>query len=302
MGMCVIYNPAAARGRATGRVDELRRSLGDRAEFWPTAGGGDAEILAAKAVATGFTDVAAAGGDGTVHEVANGLLKSSNRDATLVVLPIGSANDYAFCLGRSAVSSHPEPIPSHRLVDVGRVQTADGRERYFINTIGLGFSNTVTEEARRIGWLQGMPLYVLAFLRSLCFRYAATDANIAFDDFKRAGPTFSLTVAIGTREGNLLLTPEAIPDDGLFDYLHAGRLSRFEILRYLPRVSWGGRLPSDHPELWMGRCRAVRMESAAALGAHLDGDLFIRPADGVKAVVIELLPKHLRVRVGATSP
>src|SRR5947209_4238598 len=91
---CVIYNPAAGKGRGERRLRRLRRFLGTRAEFRPTSAQGHAEELAFAAARQGFPQVAAAGGDGTVHEVANGLLRARSA-ATLVVYPIGSANDYA---------------------------------------------------------------------------------------------------------------------------------------------------------------------------------------------------------------
>src|SRR5207248_5702111 len=85
--MCVIFNPAAGRGQAFRRIESLRRTLGPRAEFVPTRGPGDAEELACAAAARGFTIVAAAGGDGTVHEVANGLLQAARPAVALAVFP-----------------------------------------------------------------------------------------------------------------------------------------------------------------------------------------------------------------------
>src|SRR5262249_12778634 len=98
MSLCVIYNPVAARGRAPRRVEQLTQMLFSRAEFWPTTGPRHAEELALEAVRAGHTEVAAAGGDGTVHEVANGILRSGSKEVVFCIIPIGSANDYAFCL------------------------------------------------------------------------------------------------------------------------------------------------------------------------------------------------------------
>src|SRR5207248_6101369 len=73
--VCVIFNPAAGRGRAKQRIESLRRTLRSRAQFWTTHSPEHAEKLAFQAAQSGFGIVAAAGGDGTVHEVANGLLR-----------------------------------------------------------------------------------------------------------------------------------------------------------------------------------------------------------------------------------
>src|SRR5262245_50215296 len=96
--ICVIFNPAAGRGKGAQALGRLRRVLGRRAEFWPTERAGHARELATRAAEAGFAIVAAAGGDGTVHEVANGLLLAKAADAILAVLPAGSANDYAHSL------------------------------------------------------------------------------------------------------------------------------------------------------------------------------------------------------------
>jgi diacylglycerol kinase family enzyme len=295
--MCVIFNPNAARGRAKKRMAELQRLLGDRADFQPTQNPRHAVELALKAAQAGFPVVAAAGGDGTVHEVANGLLRSGRPDVTFAVFPIGSANDYAFTLGLSLESGlDRNTAPRVRPMDVGIVRAETGRECYFINSLGLGFSGMVTEEARRIRWLQGMALYGLAFVRVFLFRYAYPSMEIAIDQEIRRLPTFSLTVAIGKREGNLMVTPEAIPDDGLFDFLHVGAISRRDIVRYSPRLATGQPLPADHPALWMGRCREVRVQADGPLTVHVDGELFCLPPDGIRRLNIRMLPGLLRVQ------
>jgi diacylglycerol kinase family enzyme len=233
-----------------------------------------------------------------VHEVANGLLRSGRVDVTLGLIPIGSANDYAFCLGQDGPPRRGWRPGAVRRVDVGLLRTGDGRRRYFINSLGLGFSSAVTAEARRIRRLQGLALYGLAFVRALWLRYGCAEMEITFDGRTRKAATFSLTVAVGRREGNLLLTPDAVPDDGWFDYLHAGALSRWEVLRHLPKIAWGGRLPTDHPALWTGRCREVHVRSDLPVRVHLDGELFVLPEEGVTTLHIQLLARALGVRTG----
>jgi diacylglycerol kinase family enzyme len=289
--ICVIFNPRAGRGNAPRRLERLRHRLRDRAEFWPTQKPGAGEELARTAAQAGFRIVAAAGGDGTVHEVANGLLRAGTDRTALAVLPIGSANDYAYSL---QASPGREVAAGIRRVDVGVVQAPDGRLRYFINGLGLGFNGAVTLESRRIHRLQGLPLYTLALLRALCFRYNSPMMEVLMDDACRRGPTLALTVNLGRREGGFLLTPEAELDDGQFDYLHAGPMRRWQLLRYLPRMMTG-RLPRDHPAIWLGRCRRVSIRSEAPLTVHTDGEFFSRPEDGVKAIDIRLLPRGLSV-------
>jgi diacylglycerol kinase family enzyme len=294
--VCVIFNPASGRGRASRRLDRLRRAWAGRAAFWPTAAPGQAEELALRAAREGFATVAAAGGDGTVHEVANGLLRGARPDVVLAVVPAGSANDYAHSLGLDpAWWQGPDTTVAPRAVDVGLVRAA-GRSRYFVNGLGLGFNGTVTRESRRIRHLQGLALYGLAVLRTVCFHYALPPMAVSLDDGEpRAVPTLALSLALGQREGNFVVAPGAVLDDGLFDYIHAGPLGRWDLVKLLPRLFLGRGLPGDHPKVWLGRCRRVRLHSEEALTVHTDGELFCLPGDGARDLEVELLPGALRV-------
>jgi diacylglycerol kinase family enzyme len=277
-------------------MENLRRHLQDRCEFWPTSAPGDGEELARQAIAAGFTTVGAAGGDGTVHEVANGLLSANRSDVVLAVYPIGSANDYAYSLGlpndwwdRSADSFF------RRFVDVGMVAAPGGRRRYFVNGMGLGFNCAVTLEARRLHWLQGVPLYALALLQALRSRYAAPHMELTFDDNRHSGLVLALSVGIGRREGNFLLNPNAEVDDGWLDYLHVGPLRRWKLLSYVPRMVTG-RIPLRDPLIHAGRCRRLTVRSSAPLAVHADGEFFCQPADEITEIDVQLLPGALCVQ------
>lgn len=286
----MIFNPRAARTRAQGRLEELQQKLGSRADFRPTKRPGHGDELAYRAAEEGYGVVAAAGGDGTVHEVANGILRAGRPNVDFAVLPIGSANDYAHSL--DLADSGADACQ----VDVGIVRAETGKERYFVNTLGLGFSGAVALESRGIQRLQGLALYGLAFLRALWFRYGCPNMDRTFDGEARTTPTLSMTLAIGRREGSFVVAPQAILDDGLFDYLHVGPLSRWEVLRFMPKLASGGQLPPDHPAIWQGRCKEATLSSEAPLIVHLDGEFFSRPEDNVRQLDIRMLPGALRVR------
>lgn len=290
---CIIYNPAAGRGRASGRLRALQQGLaGQEVEYRPTDAAGHAEALALRAAEEGFTVVGAAGGDGTVHEVANGILRAGRPDVALAVFPVGSANDYAHSLGLDA-GWWRTPSFRTRSVDAGWVRTSGGKERYFVNGLGMCFNAAVTFESRRVRWLQGVPLYGVALVRALCYHFIAPEVRISMDGQTRTAPTLAFSVALGRREGNFVLAPHAVLDDGWFDYLHAGRLRRWEILKFFPRMVTG-RLPV-HPQLRYGRCREVDLTSEIPLIVHLDGELFCLPDDGVRGLDIRILPGKLRV-------
>ncbi len=296
MRTCVIYNPSAGRGKARRLMESVRRAFPGDTVLSPTAGPGDAIHLATEAGRSGYDRVAAAGGDGTVHEVARGLLASGNADVLFSTIPVGSMNDYAHTLGMLTWCQRgmTESLDSIR-ADVGIVR-APGRERFFVNGCGVGFNGLVTVEAGKIRSLRGLPLYGLAFLRAMVLHFAKPTMTIRTDGTETTRPTLAFSANLGQREGGFPITRRAKLDDGDFETLHAADVRRWELLRYLPAMI-SGNLPVDHPQLGLGRSRRIGISSEANLCIHTDGEFFALPADGVRELEIELLPQRLRVEV-----
>jgi len=294
---CVIYNPAAGRGRADRLLAEVRESLHATIELWPTDRAGHAVELATRASEQGFAKIIAAGGDGTVHEVANGILRSQRRDVVFSVWPIGSANDFAYSLGMDSWWKKRKGLPPTEVLDadVGRV-TVDGRGEFFVCNLGVGFNGIVNGEARRTRWLAGMPLYAWAFLKAMVKHFATPTMTIRFDDRQETTPTLALSVLNGQREGNFPLRPAASLTDGLFDYMHATRLTRGHLIRYLPAMATG-RLPEGHKLLRLGRAQRIEIQSERPLCVHADGEFVCVPEDNCRNVLIEMVPRRLRVEV-----
>jgi diacylglycerol kinase family enzyme len=209
------------------------------------------------------------------------------------VAPIGSANDYAYSLVHDG-SPDPDAV---RAVDVGVVLGTGGRQRYFLCALGLGLNGAVTLESRRIKRLQGVALYGLATLRALWYHYACPMMTLTVDGCQTwSVPTLMVSVLLGLREGNYVMAPQASLDDGLMDYIQAEALSRWEVLRFLPRLAlWGP--PANHPKVRQGRCRQLNLTSAEPLTVHIDGEFFSRPEDDVRSLDIRVLPGALRVQL-----
>src|SRR5262249_45111903 len=147
--LCVIYNPAAGKRRGKERrkvlMEWLRRVWGARVDFQRTTPRpGHAEELAEKAAQRGFAIVAAAGGDGTVDDGSNGLLRAQRPEVEFTVFPAGSANDYADSLTWNFPKREGNNVHA---VDVGRVRSPEGKECYFVCCLGLGFNGAVTLES-----------------------------------------------------------------------------------------------------------------------------------------------------------
>ena len=295
--VCVIFNPVAGRRRARQRLAALAPSWRSKVELWPTERPGHAVELGRCAAERGFRIVAAAGGDGTVHEVANGVLQAGRPEVCFAVLPLGSADDYAYTLRQD----HDGPAAdstSARRVDVGVIRTDQGVERFFLCCLGLGFGPCVTVESQRVRWLQGQLLYGFAALRAIWHHWGYLDLAAKLDGEPLAvDRTLMISVMLGRREGGFVMAPQARLDDGWFDLIHAGELTRWEALRLIPSLSTSGP-PRDHPKLAFHQGRHLEVESKQPLAIHADGEILCRKEDQVHRVEVDLLPLRLLVRLG----
>ncbi len=295
MSICVICNPHAGRPKSQRRLERFRVRYKNRATFWSAEGPGDAIELARRAAEQGFRVVAAAGGDGTVHEVANGLLAVNQRESTLAVIPIGSANDYAYSLKKQFGSKQLDDDQGSDL-DIGFVRSSTGRERFFVESIGIGLNAQVTLESSAIE-RQGLVRYGLAAYRALSRDMNSPELQLGWDDqVASKSLTLMVSLLIGRREGNFLLAPKAVLNDGLFDFVHVRRLTRWQAVRMLPRLACCGP-PKAHPEIRLGRCRSLKVQSNTPLAIHADGEMFCTPPDDITDVDIQLQPNRLRVKV-----
>jgi len=296
----VILNPVAGRGYAAKVEPEVRRLLAAEGldfDLVRTAGPWHAAELAEQAVAEGFETVVAVGGDGTTHEVVNGLMPAAGEGVagTLGIVPAGSGSDFAHTVG----------VPSDwreacrrlargrvRVVDVGQV-TLDGRStRYFDNTVGVGFDGVVTEQARRVKRLRGIALYLPVVLKTVFLYYKAPQVTIEYDDESTTLSALMICIANGPREGgSFLVAPEARPDDGLFDLCIAGEVGRLAMLGLVPRFMKGTHV--GHDAVTMAQARWVVISSSDELVAHADGEMLCTAGHRLE---FEILPQRLRVR------
>ncbi len=288
--LCVIFNATAGKHRGKKRLEQIRQTWGAEVAFRETTAPGHAVELARAAATEGIPVVAAAGGDGTAHEVLNGLMRVRNPAVAFSIIPIGSANDYAFSLGLVAKHS-----PESRLVDVGCVQLPGRDPVYFGVCMGTGFNGRVTWESRKIRRLQGVLLYGLAAIRSLLNYYDYPPMSVQLDDGPAVTvPTLMFSALVGQREGGFLFAPQASMDDGLFDYVHAEDLTRWQILQFLPRLAIFGP-PKSYPKIRQGQARSISLKSETPLIAHADGELLCLPDDNVKELMISMEPAAIRV-------
>jgi YegS/Rv2252/BmrU family lipid kinase len=299
----VIYNPAAGKGSAGEHLAAVQAKLAERGfahELVQTAGAGDALRLAREAAEAGRELVVAAGGDGTINEVVNGLMTAQvdgRPRPALGVIPIGSGNDFAFGAGIPAELDDALDVlvrGSRRVMDVGRVTGGDfPAGRYFGNGVGLGFDTVVGFEAAKIKWLHGAASYLAGLVRTI-FLYAKGPVyEIVLDDGQPARRAYlMISVMNGRRMGGaFLMAPDSRPDDGAFDLCLAGYVPQIKMLPLAARFLKGTQ--AEHPEVRMTRARKVSIRALeGVIPAHADGETICVAGSGL---VLELLPAALEV-------
>jgi len=302
----VIVNPIAGRGLGR-RVSPLIRQhlsdLGADFDLVHTSGAGEAIRLAGKALDDGFDTIVAVGGDGTSHEVVNGMMSRSAGPVigTLGFVPSGCGNDFA------VMNDAPVDLQqacamivagNTRLVDLGRVTLDDHITRYFSNTVGIGFDGLVTMETRRYKHLRGMALYLLVVLKTVFLTMRPPRVEIHLDDHVIRQKTLMTVIANGPREGGaFLVAPGAKCDDGLLDLVITDDMPRLQMLQMIPKFIKGTHVRDRR--VAMKRGKHVIISSEDPLYIHVDGEILCEEAHRVEAT---LIPSCLRIIAPAETP
>lgn len=287
MQITLIANPTAGRGRTERFLRHFTR--GHAAEILWTERPGHASDLARTAVASADI-IGVFGGDGTVHEVVNGLMPDP---VPIVVVPTGSGNDFA-----SLFTCPRTPDELARVLDTGtgvRVDVIDCGECYCVNSIGMGFEALVTRESLGIRHLTGLPLYLLAVARALR-RYQCPRMTITTDDQTYTGARLLVSAGNGVRAGGgFYLTPDAVADDGAIDLCIVACLGRARLLRLLP-LSIKGR-HTNRRGVTMSRSTSVTITSETPYHRHIDGE-YVGERDD--PMTLTVLPRRLPVLCSAS--
>ena len=298
-GIRVIVNPTAGRGYAGSVIPEIRRNLerlGLTYDLVKTEKPGDAVHLAADAVRAGYDTIVAVGGDGTTHEVVNGMMAERSADVvgTLACVSAGNGNDFA------AMNGVPENVAAAcqliaegtaRLVDVGQLRV-DGQQRgYFSNAVGIGFDGLVVRETRKLQRLRGLLMYLVSVLKTIFVTLRPMRATMVLDGEVVEQTTLMMVIANGAREGHtFLIAPDAECDDGWLDLTICEMMPRLQMLAVVPRVMKGTHL--QHRRFSARRARQVAITSPDPMCFHVDGEILCDEAHDIR---VEVIPHCLRM-------
>ena len=296
----IILNPMADMGNAWRVARDLRSITVEHGNVdWSgTVYPGHAIELARQASEEGYDMVIAMGGDGTVHEVVNGIMQApENRRPILGVVPVGSGNDFAHGINASKNSNQALTRALNgeaSIVDLGLMTDENGRKEYFDNTLGIGFGAIVTIRSHKLPILRGFLMYLTAVIQTIILDHNPMKMQIETDEQKWDQSVIYLVLCNGPREGGgFLIAPDARIDDGLIHYAMITDVSRPMMFRIVPEVMKGthGRFK----QVRLGTCRKFALTANRPLYIHADGEIFSGPGTDIHKVSVEILPSALKV-------
>lgn len=296
----IILNPMADMGNAW-RVARDLRSITEQhggVDWSGTVYPGHAIDLAAQAGEQGYDMVIAMGGDGTVHEVVNGLMKIPEEKRPLLgIVPVGSGNDFAHALNlpHSPAEALTCALGGESItVDLCAMTDEQGHVQYIDNTLGIGFGAMVTIRSHQIPVLRGFLIYLIAVIQTIILDHIPIRMQIKTDEQEWEQKVKYLVVCNGPREGGgFLVMPDAKVDDGLISYVMITDVSRLMMFRLLPEVMKGthGRFK----QVRMGTCKKFSLTADRPLYIHADGEIFTGPGTDLRKVSFEIKPNALKV-------
>jgi diacylglycerol kinase (ATP) len=302
MKALVIFNPYSGRWSALKRKPEAEAALhhaGIEYDLVLTEGPGHAIELAAKAVSQGFNPIIAAGGDGTIGEVVNGLAVAAGKTledkpvGPLGIIPLGSANDMVDNLGLPKDLTTATQVIANgntRLIDLCKVNT-----HYFDNNSAIGLEPYITLIQQRIKRLKGTSRYLLATLIGV---YASPrwTMRLEWEGGDYYGPVTLVTVGNSPRTGGVFyVTPHANPFDGLLTFVYGFIPTRRQTLQLLPRTMKSG--PGnyvEHPDIHEVNSPWLRIYSETPTPIHADGEI---QSEAIQDLHYSILPERLEILI-----
>ena len=293
-----LVNPASANGATGKRWPELAHraeGLGLPGETLFSERPGHLIELTRDAVGRGAELIVAVGGDGTLNEVVNGI---AGTGVTLATIPQGTGMDFVRTYKiptRFDDAVRVAATGDVRTIDAGRVRyrtwAGDEAERWFANVGSVGMSGAVAQRANGMSKaLGGKATFFYALIR-VFLEWKNTEVTVEFDEGERHGRMHDVVVANGVwHGGGMMLAPGAVPDDGLFDVVLIGDVSKTDFMTTAPKIYKGRHV--KHPKVEVVRTARVSVDAGERLPIEVEGEQV-----GTTPAVFEVVPGALRIRV-----
>jgi len=273
----LFINPAAGRGRAGHLAESICRLLDDRDVAYEEIHSnavGDIEYKVFAAASAGAERIIVAGGDGSIHEAVNGILRSASQTA-LGVIPLGTGNDFAKACEIPLHWEDATRLLADRIssdmpllyIDAGRMN-----DRYFANGAGIGFDAKINNIARSNRLPIGDLVYLIAVFQGVWDGVITPNIQMRYDTTEYNGPVTLVEVCNGASVGGMFqIAPMAKNYDGFLDLVFVQPVGRLRIFTLLPRLINGSHISA--PEVSCARVNKVRLIAEGPLPSHLDGEI-----------------------------
>lgn len=293
----VLLNPYSNRWNAQKRWPEAEAALqaaGVDFELAVSEWKGHLIELAEKAARDGYSPIVAAGGDGSLGDVANGLARAAKSEKEALgpmgILPLGSANDLVYSLGLPTDLNEAAKVIAAgktKPMDLGKLN-----DKYFVNNSAAGLEPYTTTKHERIHWIKGMGRYLVAALWAIMDR-PEWKGTVKWDDNSYEGLFSLVTIGNGRRTGGFFMTPHADPFDGKLTLAYGYRATRLGLFTALPKAFKEGE--GSYVELeGMYEVHATRISIHLdkPSPAHTDGELF---PEWIQDFEYQIFPKRLHM-------
>ncbi|MBN2481913.1 MAG: diacylglycerol kinase family lipid kinase [Bacteroidales bacterium] len=300
-----VVNPNAGKGKGLKDWKEIaayfsKYNIIFEARF--TLAARHAIELTVAAIQEGYRKIIVVGGDGTMNEVVNGIFLQRicpTTDIELAMITVGTGNDWGRMFGiPTDYEKAIQVILEHKmhLQDAGMIYYFNGTEkekRFFINIAGLGFDAVVAKRTnlQKAKGRSGRALYMMNLLRSLIL-YRSTNTEVEIDNLKIKNNTFTISIGIGKYSGGgMMQTPEALPDDGLFDITVVKKIGKGDLLLNLKKLYNGSIL--EHPKIEGYKGKRIVIDSDPLIHIEADGESL-----GHSPIEFQIIPKAVYILYG----
>ena len=290
--MVGIFNPKAGKGMGTEVAEKTLarfRASGINMELIETQGRKHAEKIAYEQYHKGHREFVCMGGDGTLHEIINGLfLNGKPEGVNLAIVPIGTGNSFLKDFNDHTMNLADKIIQNKtRACDVVETNFTQGK-LYWVNIFSFGFTANVGATRNRKFPNMGLVGYSfsvfleLKHLSSKLFKMKLDDRSLETD------ATFVSINNTRYTGGNMMMAPDAKPDDGLLDVIEVQKMSRMELLRAFPRIFSGTH--TTIPNVKTYKTKTIEFSFNAPLDVMIDGEML-----NIQPTSMNVIPEAIRI-------